>query len=245
MKKKLESDLISIAHKILRLKSNTSVSELKEISRKLYEDFTLLEYLIKLEQEDKATVIKEEVIETQISEPEISYDEKEITQAIPSVPSNLEKKSDLTEKPEIIIEEINARVTEDIFIPASEKDSNEDLKITQESFIKNDKDQVSPTYLDIEQAKIIAAKTDKPKSLNDRLKKGIQIGLNDRLAFIKHLFEGNPNDYNRVISQLNTIDNKEEANSFIQTMIKPDYNWNGKEEFEHRFVDIVLGKFDN
>ena len=116
--------------------------------------------------------------------------------------------------------------------------------MSQEDFIKNDKDDVSPTYLDIEQAKIIASKTEKPKSLNDRLKKGIQIGLNDRLAFIKHLFEGNPNDYNRVISQLNTIDNKEEADAFIQTMIKPDYNWNGKEEYENRFVDIVLGKFD-
>ena len=245
MKKKLESDLISIAHKILQLKSNTSISELKEISRKLYEDFTLLEYLESQESESELYSKKEEVAESLISEPEISNDDKEITQAIPSAPSNPEKKSDLPEKPEIIIEEINARVTEDIFIPASEKDRDEDLKIAQESFIKNDKDEVSPTYLDIEQAKIIAAKTDKPKSLNDRLKKGIQIGLNDRLAFIKHLFEGNPNDYNRVISQLNTIDNKDEADAFIQTMIKPDYNWEGKEEYENRFVDIVLGKFDN
>ena len=244
MKKKLESDLISIAHKILQLKSNVSISELKEISRKLYEDFTLLEYLEKHEQENKAAVIKEEVIETQVSEPEISSGDEEAPQETPYESFDAKKKSDVPEKPEIIIEEINARVTEDIFIPASEKDRNEDLKITQESFIKNDKDDVSPTYLDIEQAKIIASKTEKPKSLNDRLKKGIQIGLNDRLAFIKHLFEGNPNDYNRVISQLNTIDNKEEADAFIQTMIKPDYNWNGKEEYENRFVNIVLGKFD-
>ena len=244
MKKKLESDLISIAHKILQLKSNVSISELKEISRKLYEDFTLLEYLEKQEQENKAGVIKEEVLETQVSEPEISNADKDAPQETPSESFDTKKKSDVPEKPEIIIEEINARVTEDIFIPASEKDRNEGLTMSQEDFIKNDKDDVSPTYLDIEQAKIIASKTDKPKSLNDRLKKGIQIGLNDRLAFIKHLFEGNPNDYNRVISQLNTIDNKDEADAFIQTMIKPDYNWKGKEEYENRFIDIVLGKFD-
>ena len=243
MKKKLESDLISIAHKILQLKSNISISELKEISRKLYEDFTLLEYLENQELQNKSITV-EKIKEVPISEPEISYADEEAPKETPSESFDTEKKSNVPEKPEIIIEEINARVTEDIFIPASEKDKNEDLKITQESFIKNDKDDVSPTYLHIEQAKIIASKTEKPKSLNDRLKKGIQIGLNDRLAFIKHLFEGNPNDYNRVISQLNTIDNKDEADAFIQTMIKPDYNWNGKEEYENRFVNIVLGKFD-
>ncbi len=43
---------------------------------------------------------------------------------------------------------------------------------------------------------------DRPRSLNDRLKKGINIGLNERLSFIRHLFDGNTADYNRVISQL-------------------------------------------
>ena len=243
MKKKLESDLISIAHKILQLKSNISISELKEISRKLYEDFTLLEYLENQELQNKSITV-EKIKEVPISEPEISYADEEAPKETPSESFDTKKKSNVPEKPEIIIEEINARVTEDIFIPASRKDTNNDLKITQESFLKNDKDEISPMFLDIEQARIIPSKTEKPKSLNDRLKKSIQIGLNDRLAFIKYLFEGNPNDYNRVISQLNTIDNKEEADAFIQTMIKPDYNWNGKEEYENRFVDLVLGKFD-
>src|SRR5690606_22931121 len=66
----------------------------------------------------------------------------------------------------------------------------------------------------------------RPRSLNDRLKKGINIGLNERLAFIRHLFDGKTADYNRVISQLNSFDSVTEAKKFIQLVVKPDYkNW--------------------
>lgn len=83
------------------------------------------------------------------------------------------------------------------------------------------------------------------KSLNDRLKKGINIGLNDRLAYIKHLFEGNAADYNRVLSQLNTINTYAEAHQFIQQQIKPDYgNWENKEVYENRFLKAIENKYD-
>lgn len=81
-------------------------------------------------------------------------------------------------------------------------------------------------------------------SLNDRLKKGISIGLNDRMAYITHLFSGNASDYNRVLSQLNTIDTFPEAQQFIATMVKPDYNWENKEEYEKRFLEAIENKFD-
>lgn len=84
----------------------------------------------------------------------------------------------------------------------------------------------------------------KPRSLNDRLKKGINIGLNERLAFIRHLFEGKTADYNRVISQLNSFDSVTEAKKFIQLVVKPDYkNWVGKEEYEKKFLELVENKF--
>ncbi|MDT0648213.1 hypothetical protein RM545_16080 [Zunongwangia sp. F260] len=89
-------------------------------------------------------------------------------------------------------------------------------------------------------------KAPRPKSLNDRLKKGITIGLNERLAFIKHLFEGNATDYNRVLSQLNTFHTLEEANKFIQLVVKPDYNnWEGKEQYEQQFLDKIENKFES
>ncbi|WBL25787.1 hypothetical protein [Zunongwangia sp. HGR-M22] len=84
----------------------------------------------------------------------------------------------------------------------------------------------------------------RPKSVNDRLKSGISIGLNDRLAYIKHLFNGDAADYNRVLSQLNTFSDFTEAYKFIQMVVKPDYNdWEGKEQYEDRFVQVIANKF--
>lgn len=84
----------------------------------------------------------------------------------------------------------------------------------------------------------------KTSSLNDTLIKGINIGLNDRIAFVKHLFGGSNEDFNRVISQISTYDSFEEVQQFIVDMVKPDYNnWEGKEEYADRFMNLVEKKF--
>jgi hypothetical protein len=83
------------------------------------------------------------------------------------------------------------------------------------------------------------------KTLNDSLGKTISLGLNDRIAFEKNLFGGSGEDLNRVLSQLNTFDTFAHARDFITDMVKPDYNnWNGKEEYEERFMAIVEQKFN-
>lgn len=80
--------------------------------------------------------------------------------------------------------------------------------------------------------------------LNDRFSKGLQIDLNDRLAFIKHLFNKNTNDYQRAISQISTFQDLNQAKAFILEMIKPDYdNWKGKELYEERFFKIIENNF--
>lgn len=88
--------------------------------------------------------------------------------------------------------------------------------------------------------------TSKPTSLNDKFSKGkgIDIDLNDRIAFVKHLFGNSNEDYNRVMNQLITYDNFYETKRFIDEMVKPDYNnWEGKEEYEERFMEIIEKKF--
>ncbi|MEE4001301.1 hypothetical protein V1T75_13235 [Tenacibaculum sp. FZY0031] len=81
------------------------------------------------------------------------------------------------------------------------------------------------------------------KTINDYFQKTIQIDLNDRIAFVKHLFDGDQNDFNRVISQLNTIKTEKEAKKFINKMIKPDYDWSEKEEYENRLLEIIERRF--
>jgi len=83
-----------------------------------------------------------------------------------------------------------------------------------------------------------------PKPLNTGLGRSISLGLNDRIAFEKNLFGGSADDLNRVISQLNTLNNFDEARNFIDDLVKPDYaNWAGKEEYEERFMALVGKRF--
>lgn len=105
--------------------------------------------------------------------------------------------------------------------------------------MKNDKELFTPT------ADSGMQKDTKVKSLNDKLaEKELKIDLNNRLAFVKHLFNDSTEDYNRVLSQLNTIDSEERSIAFIENMVKPDYNnWKGKEEYEERFMALIARKF--
>ena len=89
-----------------------------------------------------------------------------------------------------------------------------------------------------------AYETSRPLSINDKLSKGIIVGLNDRIAFVKYLFGNSNEDYNRVLSQMLTFNTMEEAKEFIDQMVKPDYrNWEGKEEYEERFLEVISKKF--
>ena len=84
----------------------------------------------------------------------------------------------------------------------------------------------------------------KPRSLNDVLfTSNLQVGLNDRIAFVKHLFDGSQEDFNRVLSQLNSFKSEDEAKNFIDSFVKPEYNWDGKEEYEDRLLNIIERKF--
>ena len=77
-----------------------------------------------------------------------------------------------------------------------------------------------PEFEPIEEAE---ARLTLKKSLNDKLKGGLSIGLNDKLAFIKHLFNGSNADYERVLSQLNTATSFKDATHFINNIVKPDF----------------------
>ncbi|MGZ9736825.1 hypothetical protein [Flavobacterium sp. GNP002] len=97
-----------------------------------------------------------------------------------------------------------------------------------------------------EKEEIIKEETVEQKaiSLNEKLAKGINIDLNDRIAFIKHLFGNSSEDYNRVLNQLITFNTFYETRDFVQEMVKPDYNnWEGKQDYEERFMDIIEKKF--
>ena len=116
----------------------------------------------------------------------------------------------------------------------------------QSETVVADSETSEPKVLEEEVKATFEKVSQEPKisSLNDRLNKTISFGLNDRIGFEKKLFGGSSDDFNRVISHLNTFDSFEEAKSFVLDFVKPDYNnWEGNEEFEARFMEIVEKKF--
>ena len=82
------------------------------------------------------------------------------------------------------------------------------------------------------------------KSLNDRLAGTVlKFGLNDRIGFVNELFDGSQEDFNRVVSQLNTCSSLEEATDYINAHIFDEYGWDLKEETAARFMAAVEQKF--
>lgn len=80
------------------------------------------------------------------------------------------------------------------------------------------------------------------KSLNDQLKTELKVGLNDRLAFTKKLFEGNIEAYNRVMAKMSEFSNFQEAKTYLTTQVKPNYAWEEHEAVEQRFLEILEAK---
>ena len=104
---------------------------------------------------------------------------------------------------------------------------------------------VTPQNLSFEpKEEVVIQKEITKERLNDKFSKGLQIDLNDRIAFIKHLFDQSPNDYQRAISQISTFQDWDQAKVFILEIVKLDYdNWKGKELYEERFLKIIENNF--
>ena len=246
MKNLLKSDLNLLAEKILATSNDVSIPELQHLAQELYEKLTVLEFVnsnLSNDLPQKEVVIVEKTV---------------VVEELPVQEEDLKKT--IEEQPVIDDSDMLSTLDENLFVsdeelyvePATEKMIDIVAQMPQETqqvdqlfetitepldITKNDMEDVAPTQKDIEEAP-------KPGSLNDRLKKGITIGLNDRIAFVKHLFNGSTEDFNRVISQLNTLNSELEALEFLNGMVKPEYNnWAGKEAYEERLISFIEGKY--
>ncbi len=263
MKKKIRTELEKLAQKILQ--EDYNIPELKAESLKIYEKLTLLEFVEQQIVSEPASAEKKPESQP-MPKPESQFDRfapdgteyregeaitEPATEKIKDIVSEMPPEdkgetnpvSEEMPKPEPLPDVPNPEPKPEKENPASKK---EDAAINH-SASKNDFRDIGVDYDNLPDFEPLnnRQKENRPKSLNDRLKKGINIGLNERLAFIKHLFDGNGADYNRVLSQLNTIDSHEEAVKFIEKIIKPDYNnWEGKEEYEARFMDKIENRFE-
>ena len=258
---------MSLAHSILQMKNKDNVFLLKEKSKEIYEKLSVLAFVEEyvnstpnlevtkadlLNKVTEAYRTKEAVAveELTVNKEEVS-EEKVVFNLIDDLePTDLkeEVKEEVVFKPknEVIVEEILEQPfdeLEEIMASASDTATNfkDDVKDVGERKSVTLEEELQDTISVDVMADLF--ENAQPKSLNDKLAANIQIGLNDRIVFVLNLFNGKQEDYNRVVSQLNTFKSEKEAKDFINTMVKPDYNWSDHEELEVRFFEIIERKF--
>ena len=321
MHKKLEAELIHLAHQVLKINKDTNISELQNKAREIYENLSVLSFIDdyfvetpevtdnkqdfldkvnKLEskpivdkkpievpkKEEKVIVETPELKKEPVKEPEATSTKEETDQLIQQTVQTIKSEAKeiatkIQEKPaeKPVVEEkspldeemkhsIPADVAADMFEkaetftqkPETENSSlnalfaNRKAEIEVEETTKATETTPEPVK-QVEKPKVNIAKkqeipTPKPvatpsnASLNDRISnQKIQVGLNDRIAFVKHLFNFSQEDFNRVLSQLNSFGTEQECKDFIQNQVKPEYQWTDKQEYEDRLMVLIERKF--
>mgnify|MGYP001221699646 FL=1 len=230
MKKKLESELLSIAHRVLKLTGKEDLNKMHNEIALLYQKISILRFL-------------------EMESPKGNSEETQIRQ---------EKVDELKDSPDQANE--SALLAARAELDPNKKTDSEELSgqilgtgLDEANLeIENDQKQAQLFEPDYNSNDTLAVEEEEPLSASENVSlsssvesSGLHIGLNDRLAFVNHLFENNNEDYDRVISQIKTMDSLEEITDFVQEVIKPDYgNWEGKEEYEERFLEIIGKKFN-
>ncbi|MTH16980.1 hypothetical protein [Flavobacterium sp. LC2016-01] len=104
MKKKLEADLISIAHRILKLKNKSDINQLYLETQKLYEKLAVLKFVEENFSDAKPTISHSEIT----SEIETIFEKEEV------IPTEVKAETPIEETPEpAIVEEIIAEIPEE------------------------------------------------------------------------------------------------------------------------------------
>jgi predicted MPP superfamily phosphohydrolase len=228
MKRKLKEELRKLSTDIITSRDLKEITDLYEAARSLYEKLAVLKF-IDNELKDVEVDVSKNAMATKFEKMANA-----VLNANSSVPESNPHNEDIMTPG---IDTIKDMVSE---MP-SETPVDEVLAefMAKPEYVKNDKELFMPP-----KENGVKRETG-PKSLNDKFgNTDIKVDLNNRLAFVKHLFNESTEDFNRVISQLNTIDSEERSISFITNMVKPDYNnWVGKEEYEERLIALIQRRF--
>lgn len=304
MKKRLEAELISIAHRVLKLKNKSEIDQLYIETQKLYTVLGVLKFyndnidvskntlseseLEDLLQKEEAPLIeKEPVVVAEIPPVEIIVEEEQEELLAEDDAIEIEEEEEELVEEEVLEEEeeeITEEEVEDEELEENEEEENEEnedenpleleaeigfnFEPSEDFLLKSDEetkeeakpevqqftfedllggDYVEPVFVKPNDVSTLLFEEfeEKEAPISDKSATGISIGINDRIGFVNNLFGGSDEDYNRVISQLNSFDSFKEAEEFIEDFVKPDYNnWEDVADYEERFLEIVAKKFE-
>jgi hypothetical protein len=270
MKKKLQLEIKQLASLLIAPEAGFNTAEIKAELTKLLEKLTVLEYIeglatvtavdSKNASLDSKSLREEHWFKEPVPLPQSNHQDKLVEPVMEKIKDIVSQTPVAPEQVEELLEEVvpkKQHIKNDLEefafnyqeTPTFERKSSDELKNTAALEVKNPSNaDEMPEASEMVMADFGILKkpnNEKPKSLNETINSGLSIGLNDRLAFIKHLFNGNIEDYTRVLSQINSMQNFEEANVFITETVIPDYNeWLDKDEFKERFMTLIEKRFN-
>lgn len=224
MKDSVRKELKELCYYIIE--NNNSMARPEQLTRvqMLYERLLVLNYLEELEEEGKsipANLAKAQSNTAPQNREKIA-EETPASSEVEDTTTRASRASEKTEKPAVKAE----------------------IKPQAESSTEKEESKPRPQSSIPPGMATINSEAGQSASINDKLAKGaISVGLNDRIAFVKHLFNDSQADFNRVLSQLNTLDTYLESMYFIENLVKPDYEWENKKPYEDRLISLVKKRF--
>ena len=223
MTEKIKTALVQWATNIIKDQSNWDDEKTHDAIQKIYELSIFQKMLIDQEEIDQSLWERhqkklDEVIN---SLTEDTNKEKTKDEDMEVAPMMETIKNMVTEMPE---PETYEKLFESVGTPPtfmSKKNESVKNKLDTEKDISNDK-----------------------KNINDQFSKKLSVDNNERLAFIKHLFDGDTNNYERVLNQTLTLGSWSEVSNLISSKVKIEYNnWKGKEDIADRFLTVLQKSF--
>ena len=163
MKKKLEADLISIAHRILKLKNKSDINQLYLETQKLYEKLAVLKFVDENFDDVKPTIGYSEIesqIETIFDKEENLPAEIKVEEALPVVVEETVIENEAVAEPEIIEETPVEIVAETPEVTTKKKETVVDIPLeVVEEIAKNMEEPVFETKKETETAEELSFKT--------------------------------------------------------------------------------------
>lgn len=215
--------------------SSDDINKLVEWSRELYEHLVIMQYLHN---------------QHSLNLENTSYDQKsdlntELTQKLKSDHQQLNTKEfDPSEKEISILKDQGSKVEnktpQKIFVQ-----EKKDTRIL-EKFIRENTDQSSKAvYTEIKQEKIQISLSDSSLALNERIAANnkIVLGLNDKIAFSRHLFNGDETTLMSLIDRMNGAQTFEQAMNFLHQARAQYGAWEDKKDYVTRLENLVRRRF--
>ncbi len=207
--------------------------------------------------------VEEEVQIEDLPVSEVQEELEEVVKEEPEVMTEIEKQPEENIQPE---PEIEKEEVEEENLNTEEEEPEEDAEVVEEISAEEEKTEVSEENTDVEleeeketevTSKRLGDSFSKEKSVNELLAndsnklefkisnspvKSIQsaIGINDRYQYIRELFEGNADAFVKAVSDLDNLNNIQEAVSYLQQ----NYKWK-KTETSLKFVNLIKRRFPN